>query len=391
MAHRSHHRRTRRKFGFARRTRPGAAPGSVVVNPESQAPLVQVMAFGPAGCRELRINKIDEIRPLLNEWPVVWIDVEGLGDADLILRLGELLNLHHLALEDVVNVHQRAKVEVYGDHLFIVARMVAQSEPFETEQLSMFLGERFVLTLQEERPGDPFDPVRERLRRNHGRLSTSSPGQFAHALLDAVVDAYFPLLERCGERLDAIETDLLSHAWESAITSIHSIKSELLGMRRAIWPLREAVNCLLRDHSEFFAADTHPYLRDLHDHTFQILDLIDTGRELASDLMDVYLSTVSNRMNEVMRVLTIIATVFMPLTFVAGIYGMNFNTQASPWNMPELNWYLGYPFSLLLMFGVTGAMMYFFYRKGWLRSLSPKPQMPVASRPKSGGQAGDGG
>lgn len=368
-------RKRRRKFAFHRQTKPGAAPGSVVVSPQFQTPVMRVMAVGPAGCREVTVKSVEELKPFLADSPVVWIDVEGLGDAELIVKLGELLGLHKLALEDVVNIHQRAKIETYDNRLFIVARMISQCEPLETEQLSIFLGEKFVLTFQEQRPGDPFEAVRERLRRGNGKLREMGAGHLAYALLDAVVDAYFPLLESYGERLDAVEADIFSARPETTIATIHAIKSDLLLMRRAIWPLRDAVNTLIRDHTDRFGEGIEIYLRDLYDHTFQIIDLIDTGRELSSDLMDVYFSMISNRMNEVMRVLTVIATIFIPLTFVVGIYGMNFNTEVSPYNMPELKWYYGYPFAWAMMGLVTAAMVYFFYRKGWLRSLSPSPDM----------------
>jgi magnesium transporter len=298
-----------------------------------------------------------------------------LGDAKVISTIGNLFGLHQLALEDVVNVHQRAKVEDYPDHLFIVARMVERNECLLTEQVTMFLGQDYVITFQ-ERPGkDCIEPVRERIRKGKGRLRTLAADSLAYALLDAIVDGFFPVLESYSDRLEAVEDIVVTQPNRSVVEGIHSIKSDLLIIRRALWPLREAINTLVRDHNSLIHDDTRIYLRDCYDHTVQLIDLVETYRELGADLRDLYLSSVSNRMNEIMKVLTIISTIFIPLTFIAGIYGMNFDTKVSPWNMPELEWYYGYPFSLALMLAVTVAMGIFFWRRGWIghRGDRPKP------------------
>jgi magnesium transporter len=265
----------------------------------------------------------------------------------------------------VVNVHQRAKVEEYGDELFIVARMADLGCGAATEQLSMFVGKNYVLTFQEE-PGDCWDPVRERIRKGVGRIRGAGPDYLAYALLDASIDAYYPVLEAFGERLDALEDAVLLRPDRGTIDSIHAMKSELLLLRRAIWPHREAIAHLSRDSTPLVTEATRIYLRDCYDHVVQIVDLVETYRELTADLKDLYMSAVSNRINETMRVLTIISTIFIPITFIAGIYGMNFDPSYSPFNMPELRWYLGYPFALGLM-AVTGlGTLFYVWWQGWL-------------------------
>ena len=358
-------RRRRRKHQFQRQTQPGASPGTIVVDPQSPKPIITVIAYSPDGMIEEQIADIDQIPECLRKWPITWINVDGLGDAETIRRIGEIFNLHRLALEDVVNVHQRAKVEQYGAHLFIVARMVAWSDRLETEQLSIFLGQKWVLTFQERPGGDSFDPVRARLRESRGRIRDVGADYLAYALLDAVVDAYFPVLEQYGEALEDTEQDVLRGSAQEIIQRIHSIKHDLLILRRAIWPMREAVHTLVRDPHPVIHDETRIYLRDCYDHTIQLIDLLETYRELGSDLRDLYLSSASNRMNEIMKVLTVISTIFIPLNFIAGVYGMNFNTEY-PWNMPELNWRFGYLYALSLMLTVTAGLIYFFWQKGWL-------------------------
>lgn len=350
---------------FHRLSAPGSPPGTLTIDPCAPKPIVQVMAYGAESFHECTLTDLAPLNGMLSEYATVWVNVDGLGDADTIRQLGQIFHLHPLALEDVVNVHQRAKVEQYGDHLFIVARMVELNDHLGTEQVSIFLGRNFVLTFLED-PGDSFDPVRQRLRGNSGRIRNSGTGYLAYALLDAAVDAYFPVLEQFGERLDALEDTVILRPNKEAISKIHDVKRDLRLLRRAAWPMREAVNSLSRDPSPLIHDDTRPYLRDCYDHTVQILDLVETYRELGADMTDLYLSSLSNRLNEVMKVLTMIATIFMPLSFVAGVYGMNFDPAVSPWNMPELKWPFGYEFALTLMLGTLVAMLLLFRRRGWL-------------------------
>jgi len=331
------------------------------------------MAFGPKDYTETEIKDFALLPPILEKWPVTWVNVDGLGDAKTIAALGEIFHLHPLALEDVLHVTQRPKVEQYGEHQYIVTRMAAMAETLETEQLSIFLGPGFVLTFQ-ERPGDCLDPIRERIRKGQGRIRQAGPDYLAYALIDAVVDHYFPVLEEFGEHLEVLEDSVIERPDARTVSQIHQAKRDLLRLRRAVWPMRESVNSLTRDPLPLITDDTRTYLRDCYDHAVQILDIVESHREIASGLMDLYLSSVSNRMNDVMKVLTVIATIFIPLTFVAGIYGMNFSPEVSPLNMPELNWYWGYPFCLTIMAAVTVAMVFFFKRRGWLGSSAAKTE-----------------
>ena len=359
----------RRKYvsGIERRTSPGAPPGSLVVDPQAPLPIIRVIAYGSEAVHEELVEDVSRIGSYLGRQPVTWVNVDGLGDAAVIRKLGEIFGIHRLALEDIINSHQRAKVDQYDNHLFVVGRMVEMADHVETEQLSLFLGKSYVLTFQ-ERVGDAFDPVRERIRKAGGRVRNAGPDYLAYALIDAFIDNYFPVLEKYGERLESIEEDVLSRPEPVLVSRMHEVKRDLLTLRRAIWPLRETVNSLVREPSPFISDETRVYFRDCYDHTIQIIDLLENYRDVASGLMEVYLSSVSNRLNEIMKILTMFTAFFIPLSLIAGIYGMNFNTARSPFNMPELNWYLGYPFVLGLMATVALGMVTFFRRKGWLRS-----------------------
>lgn len=364
---------TRRPFGkrrrrsvVKRRTPMGAAPGTLIADETAAHPVIRVITYGSEAIEEFEAETVATIAEHIGRHPVVWIDVQGLGDLDTLARLGEMFDLHRLALEDVVNVHQRAKVEEYRDHLFIVTRMPARGGGVATEQMSIFLGENFVLTFQ-ERHGDYFDAVRQRLRTSSGgRIRSSGPDYLAYALLDASVDAFFPVLERFGELVEDLELEVTGQPEAVSITDIHDLKRDLLDLRRAIWPLREMINALIRGEGPLVGQETKVYLRDVYDHAVQLLDVVETYREVASGMVDVYLSSVSAKMNEVMQVLTVIATIFIPLSFVASLYGMNFNPEVSPWNMPELSWYYGYPYAISIMLVMTLVMLVYFRRRGWL-------------------------
>jgi magnesium transporter len=367
----------RRRRRAARRV-VGEVPGTLRVDAEAAPSVVRVMAYGPDAYEEREIDNVESLREILHKSPVTWVNVDGLGNAEAIGKVGQIFDIHPLALEDVVHVHQRAKVEQYERQLFIVTRMVSLGERLETEQMSIFLGEDFVLTFQEH-PGDCLDPVRDRIRKGTGRVRKAQADYLAYALLDAVIDGYFPLLEEYGERLEALEEQVITRPDAQTVARIHAAKREMLVLRRAVWPQREAVNSLLREELALIAEPTRLYLRDCYDHVIQIIDMLETYREICSGLLDAYQSSVSNRMNEVMKVLTIIATIFIPLGFVAGLYGMNFDPEKSPFNMPELKWYWGYPTALTIMAVVALGMLLFFWRKGWLGSSTParEPDEPT--------------
>ncbi|HEY2894417.1 MAG TPA: magnesium/cobalt transporter CorA [Pirellulales bacterium] len=378
--------RRQRSPAYRRRSSPGTAPGTLVVDPASPKPCVHVIAYDAGECVEHRfgtVRELDALPGLVERYSVVWVSVAGLGDAEMVQRLGELFNLHRLALEDVLNNHQRPKVEQYGDHLFIVARMLEGGMRLETDQLGMFLGQKFVVTFQNT-PGDCLDPVRERIRRGRGIIRTAGSDYLAYAILDAVVDYYFPTLEVFGEEIEALEESLITNVDRSVLSRIHDVKARLLIVRRAIWPLREALHVLIRDPVPVIQETTRIYLRDCSDHTFQIVDLVETYRELASSLMDLYHSALSNRMNEIMQVLTVIATIFIPLTFIVGVYGMNFDPKSSPWNMPELEWYWGYPAVWAVMLAIAGGMLLFFRHRGWLGGRPAASKRPDKRDPQAG-------
>lgn len=328
---------------------------------------MRVIAYGPDHLIE-QTGPIasDTLVELVRSHPVTWIDVVGTGDEAMLRRLAEIFGLHRLELEDVVAQHHRAKVERYPDHLFIVARMVEVVDgELLTEQLTLVLGGRFVIMFQ-ERPGDCFDSVRSRIREARGRIRQAGPDYLAYALVDAVVDHYFPIIESYGDRLDAFEDEILGRPRNDTLARLHSVQRDLLTLRRVARPMREAVGSLQRQEGGLICPETSTYLRDCLDHSIEIADMVDNYRETGLGLMDVYLSTMSNRLNEVMKLLTIIATIFIPLSFVASLYGMNFDTEASPFNMPELHWKLGYPFALGLMAAIAGGLLYYFRKKGWM-------------------------
>ena len=280
---------------------------------------------------------------------------------------GHVFGLHRLALEDVSNVPQRPKAEWYDEHLFVVGRMIRLIPALDVEQLSMFLGSGYVLTFQ-ERAGDPLDPVRRRLQGPPGRIRAVGADYLAYAILDAVTDHYFPVLESYGDELEALEDCILAGTGRLAMARLHAVKRDLLTLRKSIWPVRDAITALLRDPGELIGEGTQVYLRDCHDHVVQAAELVETYRELAASLTDLYLSSVSYRMNEIMKVLTIFTAVFIPLSFIAGLYGMNFDRSESPLNMPELEWYFGYPFALGLMAVIALGLLYYFWRRGWIGS-----------------------
>ncbi|HZL91230.1 MAG TPA: magnesium/cobalt transporter CorA [Pirellulaceae bacterium] len=359
-------RRQRHEIRIQRRTAPGTSPGVIAPSPAQRPSEASVLAYGPQSLVEHELADVMQIPKLLADHPVVWVNVEGLANAKLIERLGDLFDLHRLALEDVVSTHQRAKVDEYGAVLFIVLRMVScQLDRCGTEQLSLFVGPGFVITFQEGTPGDPFDRVRERIRKGVGKIRASGSDYLAYALIDAAIDAYYPVLELYAERIDGLEDAVLEARSRKTMDQLHEVKADLLILRRAIWPMREALAHLMREGVPNISDSTRPYLRDCYDHVVQIVELVETYRELTADLRDLYMSSISNRINETMRVLTIISVIFIPLTFIAGIYGMNFR-PVSPWNMPELDWFLGYPFSLGLMAVTAIGMLIYFYWQGWI-------------------------
>ncbi len=347
------------------------APGTLIEPEGAPEPVISIMAYDRTQLVELTLKDPDDIRSLLDRYDVVWVNVDGLGDVELLKRLGEIFELHTLALEDVLNTRHRPKAEAYDDNLFVVTRMARiRDDALDIEQVSLFLGGRFVVSFQ-ERPGDCLEPVRERIRKGGTRVRFMGPDYLAYALIDAIVDAYFPVLEHYSERLNDAEDIVVVAPDHQTVEQIHGLKRDFQVLRHGIWPFREALRDLSGD-MPLIRDETRYFLRDCHDHVIQIVDILETFRERAAGLTDLYLSSLSNRMNEVMKVLTIIATIFIPLSFIAGVYGMNFDPAASPLNMPELQWYLGYPFALAIMLLVAVGLLYYFRRKGWIGG-RPRP------------------
>lgn len=343
---------------------PGTSPGTLEAHPEADKGPVRITLFRyDATLFEERTLPPGEIPSLeVSENGVLWLDICGLSDPGVVRAVGERFGFHSLGLEDVLNVPQRPKVERFDGHMLVVLREVRYPEP--PEQVSLFLGDRVVVSFQ-ERVGDAFDPVRERLRQAKGQIRALGADFLAYALCDAVIDAFFPTLEKLGDEVEELEERVIASPSAENFHEIRRAKQRLLDVRRAVWPARDAMNELLREESPLIRAGTRPYFRDCYDHTVQLMDMVETFREMAAGLVDEYMSSMSNRMNEIMKVLTVIATIFIPLTFIVGLYGMNFNTQASPYNMPELGWRYGYPAVLLVMAVIAAGMLYYFQRKKW--------------------------
>ncbi len=293
---------------------------------------------------------------------VSWLNLEGVSQVELLRGVGDCYGLHPLVMEDIVNTDQRPKMEDYGDYLFIVAKMLdtADNGTIFVEQVSLILGDGWLLSFQEGLDGDPFGSVRERLRTAKGRIRGLGADYLAYSLLDAMVDQYFVVLEKLAERVELLEEEVVAAPTRATIRKIHHLKQEMILIRRAVWPLRELINTLQRRDCELMGEATLLYLRDLYDHTVQIIDTVETSREMLSGMLDIYLSSEANRTNEVMKVLTVYATIFMPLTFIVGLYGMNFK------NMPELGLEWGYPAVLAVMALLALGMMIYFRKKGWL-------------------------
>lgn len=336
----------------------------MVVDPNASPTTIRVMAFSGSDFIEKEIKDIDELRAIRVAYRSVWIDVIGLGSEDKLKSIAQFLQLHPLAMEDVVNVHQRSKVDDFQESVFVVARMVDGDDALHTEQLSFFLMHNLLLSFQ-ERHGDCWEPLRQRIRTHRGKICDSGVDYLLYALLDAVVDSYFPVMEGLAEQVDLVEAEIIENLNPTQMRNIHNLRGQLLALRRAIRPHREMINELIRDDKPHVSPETRVHLRDCYDHVVQVVDAVDTYRELTSDMRDFYLSSVSNNMNEVMKVLTIISTIFIPLSFIAGVYGMNF-ADSSPWNMPELKWYYGYPFSLSLMALVAVGLLFYFRGRRWI-------------------------
>ena len=350
-----------------RSAKSGLPPGTPVHigTPRTGAARVEIINYGE-GRYSRQVYDSVEACPLVKDAPgVTWINVDGVHDVAMLERLGECFGLHPLVREDIANTDQRPKVEDHGDYLYVVLRMLyvapEDAGAITSEQVSIILGPNFVLSFQEqEREGDVFGPVRERIKNGKGRIRAMGADFLAYSLMDSVVDNYFVIMEGLGEKIEVLEDELVKEASPATLREIHTMKRDMIFLRRSVWPLREVIGLMERGDSTLVGEHMRVYMRDVYDHTVQVIDTVETFRDMLSGMLDIYLSSVSNRLNEVMKVLTIIATIFIPLTFIVGVYGMNFRY------LPELEWPWAYPALWAVMLVIGGGMVVFFRRKKWL-------------------------
>lgn len=349
-----------------RHTKIGARPGTLVIPKEAPPPKISSIHYSEAEHRTVSVDTVEELTEAFHADEVTWVDIQGFGDRSIMRKIGTTFDLHPLLLEDVVNVPQRPKVEAYGDQLLVIVRMVCVGEDDEygepkvdLEQVSMVLAKNYLITFQ-ERHGDILDPVRKRLATNKGIIRKRGPDYLAYAIADTIIDAYYPVLEVVGNRLESLESVVIDDPSPAVLGELNRLKNQLINLRRVIWPQREAINEFVRGDHDLISEDVGIYLRDTYDHCIQTSEVAEMYREMVTGLMNTYLSSVANRTNEVMKILTIMASIFIPLTFMAGIYGMNFE------HMPELKYQYSYAILVFAMGIVAIGMLIFFWRKGWI-------------------------
>jgi len=355
---------TKAKRTKRRSKKAGLPPGTLIHIGEKKAEKVRitVIDYDEQHFQEKQVVNVEECFPFKATPTVTWINIDGLHQIDIIKKLGQHFELHPLILEDILNTGQRPKCEDYEKYIFIVLKMLTfddENQVIQSEQVSFVLGSNLVISFQES-VGDVFEQIRDRIRNAKGRIRKMAADYLVYALVDAIVDNYFIILEKLGEKIETLEEELLVEPMEKTLKQIHMLKRELISLRKSVWPLREVINSLGKTEFALIEESTKPYLRDVYDHTIQVIDTVEAYRDMVSGMLEIYLSSISNRMNAVMKVLTIIATIFIPLTFIAGIYGMNFKY------MPELEWKWAYPAIWLIMTIVVIVMLIYFKRKKWL-------------------------
>jgi len=359
----SHRLRTASRLIKKRGKKVGAAPGTLVHvgDVRSADTRIELIRYDAAAIAQRVISIAEASSHDSRSTATAWFNIDGLHNPEVIRDIGTHFGLHPLVQEDILNTDHRPKIEVHADYLYIVLKMLKFDESLDTvqfEQVSLIVGQNYVLSFQ-EKTGDVFDSVRTRLHQGR-KIRQLGPDYLAYALIDAVVDNYFLLLEKLGDAIEDLEAELLSRPSPDTLNQIHHFKREMLLLRKAVWPLREVLSSLSRDEHVMLSSDTRLYLRDVYDHTIHIIDNVETLRDLLSGMLDLYISSVSQRMNEIMKVLIIFASVFMPLTFIAGVYGMNFEY------MPELTWHYGYPLILIVMTAIGMGLLLFFKWRRWL-------------------------
>jgi magnesium transporter len=362
VATRKHRRRRRvRRYGLK--------PSASVTDSSSpgEPTILRLTACDGSSTHESIVHSPQELTIAREKWPVVWLDVDGFEDQAAIRAVGQIFEIGELALEDAITPDERPKVEVFGHQVLIAVRMARfEGDSIVTDPMAIFLGDRYVITFHDRTVPDGFASVRDRIRHGRTKLGQLGADHLCALLLDAVIDGYFPVLERFGDTLETIEQEALDNPSRDLLGRIHDVRNDLMTLRRALWPTRDVLHALGREATAFVGEHARQHFRDSYDHTMELLDLTEGYREIGSDLRDIYLASINNRMNDVMKVLTVIATIFMPLTFITGYYGMNFNTE-SPWNMPLLNYRYGSLVALATMVATTVSMVLFFWRRGWLK------------------------
>ena len=355
--------------------RPGSKPGTFKISKDAFPTDITLIDYDAnQQFRQTHLSP-DGCIPHLDSLSVSWFDVVGLADQETLFQLADIFNLDKYLREDVVNIPHRPKIQEFSHHLLIITHMVIPKlnhRGFWLEQVSLIVGQNYLLSIQEEPSMDCFALVRERIKNNTGIIRQKGTDYLAYALWDAIIDGYFPVLEIYREKLEDLEEEVILQPTEDTLAKIYRFKRELLLLRRGIFPQNQALKTLIAGGAIFISEEVRTYLKDCQDHTVQVVDLIDSSHELLEGLLGLYLSSMGNKTNELMKVFTIVSTIFIPLTFIAGIYGMNFNTENSPWNMPELDFYWGYVLCLVLMLTIATSLMIFFWRRGWLKTQTPK-------------------
>lgn len=342
----------------------GLPPGSLIHVGErkTERTRIEILGYNHDQVLHQQVDHIEQCFALRDQFDVTWINIDGLQRVEIIDKIGQHFDIHSLVLEDILHTRQRPKAEDFGRYFYVVLRSLSYNatlQELDEDQISLLIGSDYVISFQEQ-PGDEFNPVRERIKSGRFQLKKRKADFLAYSLIDAIVDNYFLILEEIGEKIESIEDELLDHPSRETLQSIHQLKTNLIQLRKSVWPLREVIAALQRSESNLFRKPTVIYLKDVYDHTVEVIDTIESYRDMVSAMMDIYLSNMSNKMNEIMKMLTIIATIFIPLTFIAGVYGMNFEY------MPELKWRWGYFFIWALMIIIGIGMVFYFRRKKWL-------------------------
>lgn len=362
----------RRASAIVSKMKPGAAPGELIVDPGSYPTQLMAMAYGPEGFTEQECKTVEEIQNLSNSWPIVLLNVIGLSNLEIIEKIGTLFGIERLSLEDALDTNHPPKVEYYENYVLSIIKGGYIDEQLDTLHFSLFLKKNIVIVFEEKPNASSFANVRERIRRGIGRIRSSGTDYLYYALIDEIIDRYFPILDNLNHQLIKIEDEIMSTGHgdynNDTISQIHHAKSDLLLLHRIIWPVSDLIGMLMREDTPLITKATRVFLRDCHDHSKQANELTQFYRDTASGLLNTFLAYEGHKTNEIFKILTMVSTVFIPLNFIAGVYGMNFNTTASPLNMPELHWYYGYPFSLFLMLVTALFMLSYFKKRGWMGS-----------------------